>query len=138
MMNSADLTALKDFDTFFYYGRNKLDHETKSDVFANLVQPTRSLFYSRSLNSAGVSEYENNPISLALYVSLPYAIVKSLSKRNQYVGNGENGTKDRRVAVSQSSIGIENKKDGNVDVTILYVPLSDLKQTELQVPLVTG
>lgn len=127
--------VLQDFDIFFYYGHNELEIETKSDLLANLLQPKRSLFYNRSLDSAGIQDYENQPDGLTLRVNLPYDVVISLSKRNQYVSNGENGSRDRRVALSQSTVRIESdKKDiqrkGNINVTVLYIPLADFKQTE--------
>lgn len=126
---NTDIDELKDFDLFFYYGQNELETETKSDVMANLMQPKRSLFYNRALDSAGIGEYENVPNGLSLRVNMPYDIVNSLSKRNQFVSNGENGSKDRRVAISQSTIRIESEKD-NVKVSALYIPLSDFKQSE--------
>lgn len=125
------MNALKDFDIFFYYGQNELSLETKSDVFANLMQPKRSLFYNRSLDSAGLDEYENNPFGLNIRINLPYDIVTSLSKRNQFVSNGEDGFRDRRVALSQSTIRVElNPTTGNTSVTVLYIPLADFKQAE--------
>jgi len=125
------LSELKDFDIFFYYGQNDLELETKSDVMANLMQPKRSLFYNRALDSAGVGGYENISEGLTIRVNLPYDIVNSLSKRNQFVSNGENGSRDRRVAVSQSTIKIDfDSSKGNVNMTVLYIPLADFKQTE--------
>lgn len=129
-MQITDDNVLKDFDIFFYYGKNKLEIETKSDLMQNLIQSKRSLFYDRSLDSAGVSDYENNPVGLTLRVGLPYDIVKSIGKRNQFVSNGESGYRDRRVAVSQNTIKINTDNNGNVDITILYIPLADFKQTE--------
>lgn len=119
--------ALKDFDIFFYYGQNDLETETKSDVLANLLQPKRSLFYNRSLDSAGIGDYENMPNGLFLSVNLPYDIVNSLAKRNQFVTSSP---RDRRIAVSQSLIQIE-QKNGEVNVNVYFVLMSDLKQTEM-------
>ena len=52
------------------------------------------------------------------------------------MSNGENGTRDRRVAVSQSTVRIVARDNGNVDITVLYIPLADFNQTEnLQVGL---
>lgn len=136
MEEVKDISIHQDFDVFFYYGQNDLPLETRSDVLANILQPKRSLFYNRSLDSAGVSAYENSPVGLTMRVNLPYDVVSSLSRRNQFVSNGENGTRDRRVAVSQSTVRIVARDNGNVDITVLYIPLADFNQTEnLQVGL---
>lgn len=125
------MNAFNDFDIFFYYGQNDLGIETKSDILTNLMQPKRSLFYNRSLDSAGMDAYENNPYGLNLRINLPYDIVSSLSKRNQYVSNGEDGSRDRRIAISQSTVRVENDpRIGNAKVTALYIPLADFKETE--------
>jgi hypothetical protein len=128
------LDVIKDFDIFFYYGQNDLEIETKSDVLSNVIQPKRSYFYGRSKGSAGAGNYENTPMGLALLINLPYDIVKSLSKRNQVVSNGDKNTIDRRVAVSQSSIKIDSK-NGNTDVTVLYIPYADMKQSDVKIEL---
>lgn len=129
------IDVLSDFDMFFYYGQNDLDLETRHDVMLNLMQPKRSLLGNRSLDAAGVSDYENTPSGISLRINLPYDIVKSLSKRNQHVSNGENGTKDRRIAVSQSTVLIKQDTQGNVDVTVQYIPLANFKQTEASVSI---
>lgn len=130
------IDVLSDFDMFFYYGQNDLELETRHDLMVNLMQPKRSLLGSRSVGAAGIQDYENTPTGINLNIKMPFDIIDSLSKRNQYVTNGENETKDRRVAVSQSTIRIESDKLGNVNVTILYIPLANFKQTEtLNVPL---
>lgn len=132
----SSIDVLSDFDLFFYYGQNDLELETKHDVMCNLMQPKRSLLGNRSLDSAGVSDYENKPIGIGIRVNLPFDIVDSLSKRNQYVSNGQNGNKDRRVAVSQSTVRIESDKQGTVKITVLFIPFSNFKQTQvLSVPL---
>lgn len=132
MPESTDIKILKDFDLFFYYGQNDLDIETKHDVMSNLMQPKRSLFYDRALDSAGISDYENVPEGLIMRINLPYAIVNSLAHRNQFVSNGENGNRDRRIAVSQSEIIIDfDSQKGNVDVSVYYYPLANFKQTQM-------
>lgn len=123
--------VLSDFDIFFYYGKNELSIETKSDVIQNIVQPKRSLFYDRALDSSGAKDYENVPEGLALRVNMPYDIVKSIAKRNQFVSNGENGSRDRRVALSQSTINVKGSNNGEIDVEVLFIPLADFKQTEV-------
>ena len=139
MSDFLDKNLLSDFDIFFYYGQSDLEIETKSDLMANLSQPKRSLFYNRALDSAGIYDYENFPEGPRVRVNLPYDVVNSFSKRNQFISNGENGARDRRVAVSQSTVRVEFSGRGNVNVTVLYIPLADFKQTEsLQIGLNTG
>lgn len=128
-MNTVNDEQLKDFDNFFYYGYGKIEDETKSDVMCILTQHKRSLFYSRNLNSAGISDYENYPNSMIKQILIPYDIVIALSKRNQYVSNGRNGTKDRRIAISQANIRIEEKKF-ETKITVLYIPMADFKTTQ--------
>lgn len=124
-----EMRKLKDFDVFFFYGQNELSLETKSDIMQNIIQPRRTLFYDRDLDSAGITRYENQPNAIALQINLPYDIVISISKRNQFVSAGEQGLPDRRVALSQNTIRL-NSRGGEVDVTVQYIPLSDFKQTE--------
>ena len=123
-----------DFDIFFYYGSGELESETKSDIFQNLMQSKRSLFYNRSYDSSGVKDHENKPNSFALQISIPFDIVESLSKRNTIVSAGENGHPDRRVALSQATIRIKNFKYG-LNIDVLYIPLATLKQNDLSFPL---
>jgi hypothetical protein len=127
----SDIEQYKDFDNFFYYGFNNLEIETKSDIFQNLMQSKRSLFYDRAYDSAGIPQYENRPNSLVIHINLPYDIVVSLAKRNQYVSDGSiEGKPDRRIALSQSTIKIEIAND-KVNVNVLYIPLADYRQTDL-------
>jgi len=124
------VSTLKDFDIFFYYGKNDLETETKSDLLANIIQTKRSLFYDRALDSAGAGDFENVPEGLALRINLPYDIVNSLAKRNQFVTDGQNDSRDRRVAVSQSLISVEGQNNGNINVSVSYRSMSNFKQTE--------
>jgi len=138
MSEQPSIDTLSDFDMFFYYGLNPLDLETRHDIMLNIMQPKRSLLGNRSLDAAGVKDYENTPASVNLQFKLPYDIVESISKRNQYVTNGENGTRDRRVAISQSSVRVEFDTKGNVSITVGYIPLTNFKQSEVSVPLGIG
>ena len=137
-MDQPSIDTLSDFDMFFYYGQNDLDLETRHDIMLNLMQPKRSLLGNRALDAAGIADYENTPVGINQQIKLPFDMVESVSRRNQYVSNGENGTKDRRVAVSQSSVRVESDNTGNVSVTVLYIPLTNFKQTEVLVPLGIG
>jgi len=120
---------LKDFDNFFYYGDGDLGMEIESDIHQIVNQNIRSLFYNRNNDSAGIDEYENTPNTIILSVLIPYNIVSALSKRNIHVGDGQNGTKDRRIAVSQNSVKMVNSKN-NIDISIFYVLLGNVSVTQ--------
>lgn len=138
MSDQPSIDALSDFDMFFYYGSNDLDMETRHDLMLNLIQPKRSLLGNRASDAAGVPDYENTPVGISQQIKLPFDIVQSISRRNQYVSNGENGTKDRRVAVSQSAVRVETSTAGNVNITVQYIPLANFKESEISVPLGIG
>lgn len=123
------IEQLSDFDMFFYYGSNTLEIETKSDILQNIIQSKRSLYYNRSMDAAGIKDYENRPTSFFLKINMPFDIVTSLSKRNISVSAGENNLPDRRIALSQNTIRIELDKF-NIKVSILYIPLANFKQTD--------
>lgn len=125
-MAEIKVSELKDFDIFFYYGMNDLEIETKSDIYQNLLQPERSLLYNRSQDSAGIQKFENTPNTFQLQILLPYSIITSLAKRNSIVSAGQNGDIDRRVAVSQSTIRIEQEKE-QASVILSYIPLANLQ-----------
>ena len=123
------LEALKDFDNFYYYGQGDLKDEIKSDVYQVAIQNIRSLYYNRANDSAGIDQYINTPNTIAQTILIPYNVVSALSSRNLYVGNGQNNTKDRRVAVSQNYIRVKNSENF-IEVALYYIPLVDTKGAE--------
>ena len=125
----SSIEQIKDFDNFFYYGEGDLAMEIESDIHQIINQDSRSMFYNRNNDSAGLDEHENSPNTIILSVLIPYNIVSALSKRNTYVGNGQNGTKDRRVIVSQNSIKIKNSGN-NVGISVFYISLSNVNNTQ--------
>jgi len=131
-----ELSESQDFDTFFYYGSGELEDETITDMRVLLFQGGRSLLYSRSRNAAGIRDFLGYPNALYLKSILPFFIVEAVSKRNDSCGNGQNGTKERRVSISQEAIEIF--QDGNeVDITVNYIPYSNL-QKRITVSTKTG
>lgn len=116
-------TELPAWDQFFFYGKGDLHEESVYDLNELLFQPKRSLFYNRRA-SAGVSEYENNPNGIGLQVFARFEIANAVAYRNSQVSDGSDNLPDRRIAVSQNSIGFE-AKDGNLDVRVLYFLYSD-------------
>lgn len=123
-MDNTD--KLTDFDNFFYHGSGNLDDEIKSEVLIMLLQPKRSLFYSRNDNAAGITRYENQPQSVQLEIGLRYDIVSAIGKRNLNVSK-ENP--NRQIAASQSQITI-TRENTNVNVSILYLPLKDFRKPD--------
>lgn len=118
---------LSDLDLFFFYGEPGSDilMETESDILAGVLQPKRSLFYNRR-DSAGVTGRENMPNSLVLSIMTKYDITTWNAFRNQNVSDGENGTPDRRVAISQETVSI--RQDGQeMDVLIEFIPFNNMK-----------
>lgn len=116
---SEDITKYSSIDYFFFYGKNSLEEESVSDLFGLILQPKRSLYYSRS-DGSGVERYENYPDALTLQIGLRFDIAQAVANRNSLVVNGRDGFRDRRIAVSQFSIKFYSNKQGDLDVTILY------------------
>lgn len=117
---------LSDFDVFLFYGRD-LDTETiileaQVDVQQELIQPRRSLWYHRSFG-AGVPNYENFPLGVFMQVGIPYDVVQAITRRNSEVTNGQDGLPDRRIAISQNNVRVEQDAQGNTDVEVTFLPL---------------
>ena len=122
-------------DNFFYYGEGNLRDEIRNDIIEGLVQPRNTLYYARELG-AGLSGFENFPGGLLLEIGIRYTVVDFIARRNQLVSDGTNGTPDRRVAVSQHSVGIQRDNMGNITVTIYYVPFADYENPDtIQIPI---
>ena len=115
-----------DFEIFLGYGDFDTLLETESDLMEGLLQPKRTLFYNRS-DGAGVPNYENHPNDLILNIGLKYDIAKWANYRNTQVGDGNDGTTDRRVAVSQNAIRI-TQAGQNLDIEVYYIPFIDYNQ----------
>ena len=119
------MSNLADFDIFYFYGQNDLQTEIESDIQQLVVQNSRSLFYNRANDSAGLDEFENVPNAVSQAIMVAFNIVASLAKRNTYVGNGQEGTRDHRIAVSQNSISVE-QVGAELDISIFYIPLFNI------------
>jgi len=126
MQQTRKLSEITDPDCFFYYGQLDLDLETQSDLIQGLMQPSRSMFYNRS-DGAGVPDWENHPNDLQLQIQLRYNISMYINRRNTLVGDGNFGMIDRRVAVSQFSILMEQVSE-KLDITVMYIPFADYQQ----------
>lgn len=123
------IERLKDFDNFYYYGQGDIVDETESDIHQTVTQNSRSMFYNRSNDSAGLDEFENTPNTISQSVLMPYSIVSALARRNTYVGNGQDNTKDRRVVVSQNSI--KTRANGNnIEISVFYIALVNINSVQ--------
>ncbi len=126
-MRSA--AELSDINIFFNYGSLDLELETEHDIFLGLLQGRNSLFYNRR-DGAGISSYENYPSALWLQVMLKFEVMAWNAYRNVNTGNGLDGTKDRRVAMSQDYMKIENVENGAINFDIYYIPFSDYRNAK--------
>lgn len=117
-----------DIDYLFYYGQVDEDDEVQKDILMGLEQSRRTMFYHRSFGS-GIKEYENTPDGLAFTIGVKYGIASWIAARNQEVSDGSNGTRDRRVATSQSVILVEGG-NGEKTVSIPYLRYADLNKPQ--------
>ena len=125
-MDAADIKIYASSDFLFFYGSNDLAEECASDLYQILFQPSRSMFFYRDFG-AGISAHENYPSGISREILIPFAIADSVAKRNTIVGDGTNGTVDRRIATSQSVISVESDNSGNTDIVVNYFLYADQK-----------
>lgn len=124
------LQSLQDFDNFFYWDKNNLSDGNKSEIMAGLMQPSRSLYYSRSWG-AGVDNYENRPVSINNLVQIRYNILRFFARRNVLVTNGDEDYPDRRAVTSQNVIDVQNDvRTGNITINVLYYNLFETTPRE--------
>lgn len=116
------------WETFFYYGKGDIREESKQDLEEVVVQSKRSLFYYRQ-GSSGITEYSNVSSLLLLQVLGKFDIASSIAYRNSFVSNGFQGSIDRRIILSQTSIEIIKDRAGNVQVKIEFLLKTDFKST---------
>lgn len=116
------LKELSDINIFFLYGELDLNLEIESDIAQIISQPKKSMFYNRS-EGCGVSNYENYPNTLLLEIMIRFDIVSGIYYRNLNTGDGTDGTKERRIAISQWSIVTERDK-GNMNIQVNYLPFN--------------
>jgi hypothetical protein len=121
---------IKTIDYFFNYGKSPLDEEIRHDVVLGLLQPKRSLFYDRA-DGAGIEDNEQHPSGIILQIEAKSSIVSWIGRRNTEVSNGTKGFPDRRIAASQETVDVvSDHKSGELDITVLYIPLADYKQPQ--------
>jgi hypothetical protein len=123
-------------DSFFYASQIDLREEIKDDIEMSLIQEKRSLPYFRSYG-AGVTEYENEPISFGMMIKMRYEIAMWLAKRNGYVSNGDNGTPDRRAVTSQMAISVKQNEAG-IDITVPFIAFIDVNDQSNSVTISLG
>lgn len=129
---------LIDWDTFFYYGQNKnnLNAEIESDLIIGVMQSKRTLFYNREFGGA-IPDHENYPTGIALTIGLRFDISMHIARENTRVTDGNSGFQDRRIAVSHNSISIKEPEtnSGNLDVSILYIPIVTQTPEKINLPI---
>jgi len=118
----AIFQELSDINCLFYYGELDLNLEIESDIAQLISQPKKSMFYNRS-DGCSVSDYENYPNTLLLEIMIRFDIAKGIYYRNMFTGDGTNGTKERRVAVSQWSINTE-RSGSQLNIQVNYIPFN--------------
>lgn len=132
------LDELKTIDYFFYRGLCPLGEEVQHDVVMGLFQPKRQLIYNRA-DGAGIIELSNAPAGASFTVKAKYNVASWAGRRNREVANGSGGLPDRRVALSQATVNVSFPKRGEVNITVLYIPLYDYKKTvAVSAPLAVG
>lgn len=119
----SDYSNPGDSNHFFYAGVEDIDEQISSEIMQCILTRKRSLFYWRN-QGAGVPDYENLPVTAQNKIAMAYDTVIALTMRNATVPDGRTyGTVDMRAAVSQSSISIEDNGEGEVSMTVWYIPL---------------
>lgn len=125
----ATLEQLGHVDALLFYGELDLSFEIEADLYHGLVQPPRSMYYSRDFG-AGVEE--NAPQGLLFEVGARFRIADWVARRNQEVSDGSGGSRDRRVLASQGTITVEPQAEGGArdgyEITVGYIPYSTMQQ----------
>ena len=124
---------MKQWDTFFYYGKGTVQDENEQDLLQLVKQPEKFMFYNRQF---GCSVKYNFPMSIINHSLVAYSIASAIATRNQNVSDGSSGTVDRRIAASQNSISVEDGKNGERNIDVLYFNYTDTakpSQSKIQV-----
>lgn len=124
----ADVEKYYSDDFFFYYGDNDLKEEIEHDLLEQAMQPHRSYYYNRQ-EAIGISQFENYPNTITLYVLIPYVIANGVAFKNTIIEDGSYSDKDRRVIVSQATISIR-QGSGVLSVNIGYLLSFDIEQQQ--------
>jgi len=125
-----DYSNSGDSNHFFYAGVEDQDQQISSEVIQALLTRKRSMFYWRN-QGAGIPDYENLPITAQNKIAMAYDSVIALTNRNATVPNGQtSGQRDMRVAVSQSSITIDDNGNGEMEMTVQYIPIHSMTRTK--------
>lgn len=128
------LAQLGDWDGFFYYGQNDLEYENQRDALEISLQPKRSLYYFNQY-SCGTPDYENYPNAILLQIALRFDIANGYAYRNTLVKDGQDGFKDRRLAVSQTSISFV-QQEGELSINVQYIAFADYANIQtINIPL---
>jgi hypothetical protein len=125
---------MKLWDTLFYYGMKTVEEENEQDLLLLVQQPVMSMFYNRSF---GCEINYNYPMSVISQALTARSIASAVAIRNQNVSDGSDGNPDRRVALSQNTVSVEDKPNGYRTITLLYFNFANMTvPTTLNVPVV--
>ena len=122
----TEIDILSDDDLFFYYGEHDIQIEAQHDIMEQMLQPKRSYYYNRR-EAVGIDQYENYPSGTFLMILLRFLITDAIAYKNTVVEDGSYSDLDRRVALSQASIGIEESplNIGELVVRLQYILFMD-------------
>lgn len=118
-------------DHFFYANMMTLRKEIMDDIETSLLVGDRSIPYFREYG-AGLSTYENEPVSFSTLIKMRYDVASWLAKRNIYVSDGNDDKPDRRAVTSQTLIKIEQMED-HIDVVIPILTMFDMEVSNMKV-----
>jgi len=119
------IQELTSFDNISNRGSN-LDREIASDVLFYVTTPRYSIPY---LEEIGIRTRENRPNTITRQIELTIDIIESIQRYNDATSEKS----ERRVAVDFQSLIFNdaNKSEGDLDATLQYIQLKDLKLKRL-------
>ena len=119
------IQELTSFDNISNRGSN-LDREIASDVLFYVTTPRYSTPY---LEEIGIRTRENRPNTITRQIELTIDIIESIQRYNDATSEKS----ERRVAVDFQSLIFNdaNKSEGDLDATLQYIQLKDLKLKRL-------
>jgi len=125
----------RDVATLLNMGRDptQVDAEIQCSLYTGLLQRKRSVFYARGY---GCNPMEKYPSGIQFVIGVAYQIASWVAARNKTTGDGSGSTVDRRAITSQALITVTGDGKGNADVSVIAIPMRDVKQRiNLTVPM---
>ena len=113
---------------FFNYDDANVEQQIDHEIRRILMQMKRTMFYNRS---EGADIKENYPNTFSSQVKFRYSLVLAVAEYNLNVSNGEGGTVDRRIAISQNSVDFEQNGQELV-ISVGYYLLKNMEFREIK------